>query len=135
MNVVFWTLRSHIQILTVAQTAAVCGQGGISLICRIAASLTSDSKVRPVAACGLSYQARGALDHDMVLELDLDLSDSSVGCQDVHPVAVPTHFRDTCMVPQDQQRLDRFRCSLLRLDNLQHHLRLRSSPVLLESYD
>jgi hypothetical protein len=53
----------------------------------------------------------------MVLELDLDLSNSFIRCQDVHPSTVPSHLRSK-MVPQGEQWFDRIRDYLLRLDNL-----------------
>jgi hypothetical protein len=53
----------------------------------------------------------------MVLELDLDLSNSFIRCQDVHPAAVPSHLRSK-MVPQGEQWFDRICDCLLHMDNM-----------------
>jgi hypothetical protein len=85
--------------------------------CRVPIVLTSHSQVRPVTTCEHPHQARRALDDDMVLELNLDISISSVRCQDVHPVTIPSHLH-SALVSQGQHWVDRVRCCLLRLDEL-----------------
>ena len=70
----------------------------------------------------------------MVLELNMDLSSSSVRRQDVHSAAVSTHL-SPIMVSQGQHWLDRICGRVLHLDKLQYHLRLCTSPLLLEPND
>ena len=92
----------------------------------------SGSQIWIDASCCRFERRRADLDNHLVLELDLDLSNSTLRCQIVNPDPVPSHLS-----PDDVSEFEywphHFRLPLVLLDAVQRYLCMHACRLFLES--